>query len=358
MKILFYINRLGFAGAQKVITNLANAFCDEDEVIFVTSYDGEDTSCLKESVRYISIGETLHTPALSRNIRIIQKLRKLLKIHQPDVAVSFMAEPNLRMILSSFGLPTKTIVSVRNDPSREYHGRLRKRLATFLFRFADGHVFQTEDAKNFFPRHIQERSAIIFNSVDPRFFTGRKKDRKDIVNIGRLEPQKNQMLLLLAFAQIAQDFPTQNLHFYGKGHQANALKTTIKELGLKKRVFIHSPKKNINEDLSRYRLFVLSSDYEGMPNVLMEAMAMGIPCISTDCPCGGPRVLLAENQLVPVRDVDALSQKMREFLMVKDLSSYIEDEMKTARQFEPQKINAIWHEYLKEVGEGNGRESK
>jgi len=351
LKILFYINRLGFAGAQKVITNLANAFCDEDEVIFVTSYDGEDTSCLNKKVHYISINETLHTPALSRNIRIIKKLRKLLKMHKPDVAVSFMAEPNLRMILSSFGLPTKTIVSVRNDPSREYHGRLRKRLATFLFRFADGHVFQTEDAKNFFPRHIQQKSAIIFNSVDPRFFQERKKDMKDIVNIGRLEPQKNQMLLLLAFSKIAKDFPTQNLHFYGKGHKANALKAKIKELGLKKRVVIHSPKKNINEYLSRYRLFVLSSDYEGMPNALMEAMAMGIPCISTDCPCGGPKVLLNENQLVPVGDVDALSEKMREFLLLEDISPCIENEMRIAKQFEPEKINAIWHEYLNEVSE-------
>jgi glycosyltransferase involved in cell wall biosynthesis len=349
LKILFYINRLGLAGAQKVICNLANAFCREDEIIFVTSYQGTEGFALDKRITRINLGETRETNVLIKNLHLLVRLHSILKQSKPDVAVSFMAEPNLRLILSSLFLPNKVVVSVRNDPVREYHGKVRKFLARFIFRFADGHVFQTEDACKFFPARIRQNSIVILNSVDGHFFQNPPNHTKDIVNVGRLEPQKNQLLLVNAFALIAHEFPNQNLHFYGEGHRYDTLNNRIQQLGLTDRIFIHSPQKDIYNYIGSYRLFVLSSDYEGLPNALMEAMAMGIPCISTDCPCGGPKVLLPAKQLVPVGSVQQLAAKIKEMLSIENMSMIIQEEKSTAMNFTPQKVNAIWHEYLSDV---------
>jgi glycosyltransferase involved in cell wall biosynthesis len=349
---LFYINRLGFAGAQKVICNLANAFCNSDEVMLVTSYSVPDEFVLDCHIKRVTLEQKKKKNVLLKNIYFINQLRITLKQFKPDVAVSFMAEPNFRLIISSFFLSTKTIVSVRNMPDKEYHGKIRQFLARLLFRFANGHVFQTAEAQAFFPKSIQQHSCIILNSVDKNFYRNPPKQTKDILNYGRLEPAKNQLFLIRAFASIAEEFPDQNLHFFGKGHQQPILENEIKRLQLTNRIFIHSPQKNIVEYIGTFKLFVLSSDYEGMPNALMEAMAMGIPCISTDCPAGGPRVLLKPEQLVPVGNEQALANKIREILLLKNLTPIIQYEKEKANNFDPMIINEIWHKYLYDVATG------
>lgn len=348
MKILFYINAIHHGGAERVICNLATQFSEHgDDCILTTSFCDNWEYHFGEKVRRIALFESqLNYGFLRRNISLIRRLRKILKIEKPDVVVSFMAEPNFRTLIATRGLNVKTIVSVRNDPNKEYPNFIYRFLAKHLYKKADGIVFQTEDAQKWFPKSIQKKSKIIFNQVDEVFYnTIYNGERHDIVTTGRLVAQKNHKMLIRAFAAIA-DKISDNLIIYGEGELRGELESLIAELHLENRVFLPGSVKNVADTIKSAKLFVLSSDYEGMPNSLMEAMALGIPCISTDCPCGGPRMLFgedAEGKLVPCDDVKKLS--MRIFQELYNLGNGT-TERKLAQTFHPDHVNSDWEEYL------------
>lgn len=348
MKILFYINAIHHGGAERVMCNLATQFSEHgDDCILTTSFRDNWEYPFGEKVRRITLFESqLNCVFLCRNISLIRKLRKILKIEKPDIVVSFMAEPNFRTLIAARGLNVKTIVSVRNDPNKEYPNFIYRFLAKHLYKKADGIVFQTEDAQKWFPKSIQKKSKIIFNQVDEVFYnTIYNGERHDIVTTGRLVAQKNHKMLIRAFAAVA-DKISDNLIIYGEGELRGELESLIAELHLENRVFLPGSVKNVADTIKSAKLFVLSSDYEGMPNSLMEAMALGIPCISTDCPCGGPRMLFgedAEDKLVPCDDVKKLS--MRIFQELYNLGNGT-TERKLAQTFHPDHVNSVWEEYL------------
>lgn len=353
MKILFYINAIHYGGAERVMCNLATQFSEHGhECVLTTSFrDDWEYSFGKEVKRVALFESRLKYGFLKRNIFYVKKLRKILKEEKPDVVVAFMAEPNFRAIMASVGLNNKVVISVRNDPNREYPGRLNRILAKFLFRFADGIVFQTEDAQKWFPKSIQKKSRIIFNQVDEIFYnTTYNGERHDIVTTGRLTAQKNHKMLIRAFAAIA-DKISDNLIIYGEGELRGELESLIAELHLENRVFLPGSVKNVADTIKSAKLFVLSSDYEGMPNSLMEAMALGIPCISTDCPCGGAKALLNEVEddcLVAVNNENELSEKM--YRILKTDSFHISQNLQLkAKCFNPYEIYEIWKNYLVSV---------
>lgn len=323
MKIFFYINSLCHGGAERVICNLASQFADDgNECVLITSFSDECEYALNEKVKRVSLYDKPLKGKISRNIKLVKRIRKYLKEGNPDVIVSFMAEPNFRTIVAARGLSVKTIISVRNDPNKEYPNFIFRFLAKSLYKRADGVVFQTEDAKSWFPKKIQEKSKIIYNQVDDVFFQTRYDGvRRNIVTTGRLVPQKNHELLIRAFALIA-DKVDDDLYVYGEGELRGKLESLVKELNLEKRVFLPGVIQDVANTIKSAKLFVLSSNYEGMPNALMEAMALGLPCIATDCPCGGARALFGcemKNCLVGINDEQLLAAKMYEFCNKDDL---------------------------------------
>ena len=142
-------------------------------------------------------------------------------------------------------------------------------------------------------------------------------ERKEIVTVGRLEPQKNQKLLINAFSELAKKFPDYTLVIYGEGSLRKKLEKYIESKGLKDRVFLPGAKNNIQEYIKDASLFVLSSDYEGIPNALIEAMAIGLPCVSTDCSPGGARELITNGEngvIVECRNSNELATAMARLL--------------------------------------------
>lgn len=353
-KVMFYINAIHHGGAERVICNLATNFSNHGyECILVTSFIDSWEYSYGEKVRRVSLFEKpIEEGFLNRNLRLVKELRRLLKKEKPDVLISFMAEPNFRAIVASVGLDNKVVISVRNDPNREYSNTLTRVLAKTLFHRADGVVFQTEDAQRWFPKGIQKKSKIIFNQVDEVFYKTKYEGvRHDVVTTGRLVPQKNHKLLIRAFATIA-DKVDENLIIYGDGELREELENLIEELHMKDRIFLPGSVKNVAETIKSAKLFVLSSDYEGMPNSLMEAMALGLPCISTDCPCGGPRMLLGnckDNCLTPIDDTEALSKKMLILMTNSDYTEHISSELRNqSRKFSFSKVMNEWLNYLAE----------
>ncbi len=319
MKILFYINALGRGGAERAISNTASYFAEHGwDTILLTSFRIRDEYSCSKKVRRMSIEkEQIVQSRIRRNVSRIREIRKILKCEKVDVAVSFMGEANFRLVFASAGLPVKTIVSVRNDPKQEYKGMIGRIVGKYILPLADGAVFQTDEAGEWFPKRLRSRSKVIFNVVDKKFYQTKPGGGTDIVTCGRVVPQKNHALLIRSFHRICENFPEVQLYIYGAIETDSDIPDLVERLSLQNRVHLMGKTETVEDILSGASVFVLSSDYEGMPNALMEAMAVGVASISTDCPCGGPRELFGDklrDMLVPTGDEAALADKMTELL--------------------------------------------
>lgn len=355
MKILFYINNLYGGGAERVISILASYFAENDwDTILLTSYRGEGEYLYSKKVCRMSIEDRQIIQSFARrNLSRIKALRCICKEEKVDVVVSFMREPNCRALLATMGLHVKTIISVRSDPDQEYGGRIGEIIKKYLLSFSDGAVFQTQNAKLKFPLKMQSRSAVIYNMVDDAFFDKKYVQGEDIITCGRLCSLKNHALLIRAFEKVYSQFPNERLCIYGLGEEQARLTVLINKLNLDEAVILKGQCDDVSSVLSSAKLFVLSSDCEGMPNALMEAMVVGVPSISTDCPCGGPRELFGdelEEMLVPVGDVDALAEKMVQLLSDDAKRLEIGRKLrKRAEDFRTSVIGEKWIGYVKAV---------
>ena len=352
-KIAFYINVLSHGGAERVIANLAAAFqAGGYDCTVITTYPNEGEYPLSAGVHRISLfNEKPSGNRLVRNVHTIRHLRRALKTVQPAVLIAAMAEPNFRAILAAEGLGIKTILSVCSDPDREYAGFVYRLEAKLLFPRAAGTVFQTREAQSWFPLKVQARSVILMNQIDPRFYETRQCSEKNyFVATGRLVPPKNYPVMLRAFARVLKAYPQEKLCIFGEGELKDTLQALIQSYGAENSIRLMGSSENIPEALSAAKGFLLSSDYEGMPNGLLEAMAMGLPCISTDCPCGGPREVIhpMENGiLVPVGDDEAMANAIIRLLEDASLRSCLgQNAQKTAEAFRPEPVFRHWKEFV------------
>lgn len=353
--LMFYINTLGIGGAERVIIELAKNFALSGyRSILVSSFTKKDEYPVPENVERISIEQSeIKSSKLSRNFRRIRALRKLCKQHKPLALISFMGEPNFRAVMATWGLKVKTIISVRNDPNREYAGKVFRFVGKKILPKADGCVFQTEDAKKWFPIKLQKKSKVIANAVSLDFFNTEYAGGNSIVTLGRLNSQKNHKLLIDAFSEICQDFPNVNLEIYGEGVLRESLQEQINALTLQNRVFLKGRTADSKTVLKNSKAFVLSSDYEGMPNALMEALAVGVPSISTDCPCGGPKGLIKDGEnglLVKAGDKEDLKNALIKILGDDNFAKTLgENAKKMADSFKPDIVFNEWKEYVEQI---------
>ncbi len=319
--IMFYINSIHDGGAERVILALAAYYSRIGyRSILVTSFiDHHREYPIPPGVERVSIEqEEQRGSFLSRNIYRVYALRQLCKQYKPTVVISFMGEPNIRAMIATMGLSIKNIISIRSDPSHEYAGLMRSLIAKGLFLFADGAVFQSLEAMQWFPDILQRKSLIIGNPIENVFFEASNEETaKNIVAVGRLERVKNFHLLIEAFARIEKKYPEENLLIYGEGSLRTSLQLYIERLGLDSRIKLMGYTDDVLGALVKAKMFVMSSDWEGMPNALLEAMAVGLPVIATDCPCGAPRTIIQDGKngvLIPVRDVGKLAVAMEQIL--------------------------------------------
>ncbi|MBQ7976254.1 MAG: glycosyltransferase, partial [Clostridia bacterium] len=224
-----------------------------------------------------------------------------------------------------------------------------------FYPFASGYVFQTKMAASFFSKKIQEKGCVIPNPLDtnkiPLPYLGERK--RVIVSAGRLDNQKNFKLLIDSFAEFYKTHPDYSLRIYGEGNLRNELEVYAESvLGTEN---WSMPGRNLGWLNESYdcAMFVLSSDYEGMPNALIEAMAAGIPCISTDCPSGGSAELIINNKngiLVPVGNKKAIFDAMCELSKDKELAKRLSiNAVELKVRLSLDKIAKEWFNYMGKV---------
>ena len=348
-KIVFISNYFGNGGAANVIKTLAQNFSEKQgyDVTIVAMQDDEKKYTVPSNVKFICIDNNFKFKPIKKIFRIL-KLRKILKKEKCSI-ISFEYFINMQTILANFGLKNKLVISERNDPARVGHKKRKAR--NFLYKFADSLVCQTPDAKNYFPENIQKISTIIPNPINdnlPEPWNGERK--KEIVNYCRLEKQKNLPMLVDAFEIVHEKYPDYTLSIYGDGNEENSLKDYIKVKRLEKYIKIHPAVKNIHEKVLKSKMFVSSSNYEGLSNSMIESMAIGLPTICTDCPCGGAKMMIKHGEnglLVPVGDCKELSNTIIKLIENDKLYEKISNNGKKIREkLDSQKICSEWQNLI------------
>ena len=365
-KIAFHLNSLQQGGAERVVSNLANRFAKEGyEVVIATEWYGTDEFALDQKVRRVHVGltkEDENRSRISKMLRRIWYLRRFMKKEKPDVVVAFTRGVLYRALAAGIGTGIPVVISVRTDPVGHYDKKADKLRIPLLFPHAAGCVFQTEGAKAFFAPYLQENSRIILNPLNPKYVGVPEPAvrTKDVVQSGRLVDFKNQPMLIRAFLKVHEKHPDYTLKIYGpdsKDGTKEILESIIHENHAEDFVKLMGGSNTLEKDLADAALYAFSSDWEGLPNALMEAMALGLPVVSTDCPCGGPKTLIEDGVnglLVPIMDEKAMTDVILRLIEDRELAERLGREArKISERANEDAVFEQWQTYLQECCKKN-----
>ena len=366
-KILFHLNCLEQGGAERVVSNLSNQFSREGyEVVVATEWQGEKEFELEKNVRRIHVGLKKSDENKSRVVKVFLRhkyLRKAIKAEKPDIVIAFAHKANYRALMSTIFMKVPVIIAVRIDPVGNYDGVEDKILIPLLFPRAAGCVFQTEGQKAFFPEYLQKKSRIILNPVNDKYLNvpAPVQREKVVAQSCRLVDFKNQPMLLKAFLKVHEKHPDYQLKLYG-GDSFDGTKEILEQIIRKHHAeeFIHlmGPCDDLEKELPKASVYVLSSDYEGLPNALLEAMALGLPVVATDCPCGGPRTVITnevDGLFVPIKDQDALEAGINRLIEDRELAERLgNNARKISEKINGPAIQSQWRDYINEIIGNNG----
>lgn len=361
MKITLLIGSLAGGGAERVVCNLANYLADKGHEITILTVSDKQTYKINDNVRHVVLYGESDSKLPHQIISIIRlyRMNRYFRKENVDVYLTFLPKLSSFILAQKRFIKCPVILAERADPNTFCNSSEKnKKIFEKYYPKADGYIFQTEDAKKYYKEHgiNVENSVVIPNAINPEFIRPlyQGKRRKVIVGAGRLTMQKNFSLLINSFAEICNDFPEYKLEIYGEGPLKESLINETKNLGIREKVIFKGYVNNLGDCIQDTSLFVLSSDFEGMPNALMEAMALGLPVISTDCPAGGSKVLI-ENKingvLVPIKDIEALKKEIANMLTDSSMRNYMgENARKICVQLESKKIYNEWENILKKWG--------
>jgi GalNAc-alpha-(1->4)-GalNAc-alpha-(1->3)-diNAcBac-PP-undecaprenol alpha-1,4-N-acetyl-D-galactosaminyltransferase len=315
---------LGPGGAERILSMLANRWVERGFDVTIVTLEKTDRDFYPLSSSVCRMTVPLATAGRKRTgrfalaIRLLRQaaaLRRLVRTKNPDAVLSFIDSTNVMMLLSLIGTRFPRVVSERSDPAMVPLAAIWRILRAILYPSADRVVVQTEGAGRFFSGRVARRLAIIPNPVVRPDLDGEgefKAPSPVIMSLGRFTEEKRFEDLLEAFAMIAPRHPEWSLLIAGDGPLRPALIQRAQALGLERRVLLPGLVEAPAHLLNRCDIYVLSSRFEGFPNALCEAMALGRPVIATDCP-SGPRAIVRngiDGILVPPMQPKALAKAL------------------------------------------------
>lgn len=361
MKILFFIPALNAGGSERVMVTLANQWGKKHSITILTLQNTPSFYQLNENVRHVKMGLKIPREGWKRllvlpliELKRYCYLVNYLKQYHFDFVLSFTNTTNLLISFwKLFHRKQVVILSERADPiARNF---LMRGMILLLYRFADAIVCQNEYVAQYFTAHGYKIPLPILpnpvNFDDIPLETNMKQ--KEIVMVGRLSPEKNQALLISAFSEIAPRYSEYTLKIYGVGPLENILRKQIVELGLTNRVFLMGNKKRVMFEVAQSAFFVLPSDFEGFPNVLIEAMASGMPVISSDFPTGVARQLIKNGEngyLFSVGNKENLVQVLEQMLSRSDKWAEMGvKNRKLALQYKAATVSTKWLKTIEQI---------
>ncbi|MBX7492758.1 glycosyltransferase family 4 protein [Qipengyuania sp. 1NDW9] len=343
--VAILITALGAGGAERVIAQLCAHWASSGREVTVIAFDAPDDPVYHPLPEGIDLVR-LDCPGggVRSVLRKAWRLRKVLQELQPDVLLSFLTKNNLVAALAGLGMDHAWAACERNNPERQKTHPLWNRLLRHAYKRSDAIVCQTHAVKRCFPVTLRDRMVVIHNPVAAPGFapeTGSKR----ITAVGRLDRQKGFDVLVSAFALVAARHDDWQLDIWGDGAERDALEALIERKGLTGRATLRGTSEEPGSWITSTGIFVLSSRYEGFPNVLGEAMAAGLPIISTSCDFGPEEMLHNDvnGLLVPPEQVGQLAGAMERLITHEDLRTRLGEAVrKQARSYAPSAILPLW----------------
>lgn len=320
VRIVFLASSLSAGGAERVASTLCNAWVARgDSVTLIPTFSGGGSPFypLDSRVDLVYLASAVRgngkTPL--GYLKRLLALRRLICARKPDVVISFLSNVNVSAVIATGGLKIPLLICERTDPSVMPMSKSLLLATQLFYRFADVLVVQTQavalKVASIFPGLKSIRS--IANPVPEDVFLLSRQEsgnaRKILLSLGRITDEKQVHLIVEAFLKIHNQFKDWDLHIYGDGPVKAMLEKIVQESGVTNRIFLKGNTTAPWSVMSGADAFVMASKVEGFPNALLEAMAIGLPCVSFDCP-SGPRDISNNGEyalLVPAGDVAGLS---------------------------------------------------
>lgn len=361
MKIGFLIQTLSSGGAERATAALANEMSAKGEdVKIVTFNSGESFYKLNDDVKIVNMNlQKFPSNPVKKVLACIKRMldiRKIIKSQGFDVLVC------MNSVLAGYGIfstaftKTKTVGSERNNPYKYFNGKILSVVKKISAVLSDGYIFQTYAAREYYSDKLKNKSAVIPNAVfNPAVSEIEPAEirQKIIYGVGRLTAQKRLDCLIDAFSIVSEKHPDYKLVIFGSGELQNELQNQIDVLGLSDKALLAGSNPDALKFVSKGSVFVLSSEYEGMPNALMEAMAVGVPCVSTRCKMGPEELIDNGENGVLVSDgcsKEELADGIFSIIENEDFANKLS--MNSRKLLETHSVSAItdkWIEYLKSV---------
>lgn len=312
-RITLFIGSLSGGGAERVTCNLANYLNENGyKVDVITMSNAHDTYILNGGVNRFNLLDEKERAGKIYNLKIRKKRLKEYVIKNQDVSCYVVMLPITIFMLIRLKKLTgsKMIISERNNPSS--YKLYEKIIMKYAAKKCDGLVVQTEEIGKWY-KNIKNK-VVIPNAINRDIiFPERSAVEKKIVSVSRLEKQKNIPMLIEGFARFHKKYSDYILEIYGKGSLEGELEELVKKHDLNDKIKFMGYVDNVAERIANATCFVLTSNHEGMPNALIEAMCIGVPCIATDCDGGGSREIIEDGKngiLIEKNDVDGLLESL------------------------------------------------
>ena len=342
--ILFVCGSTNFGGAGKIVSYVSNLFEEKFGNVNIISFKENESIEAGSFRKIINLGFKSHNKF--ERISAIIRLRKLIKSLSPDIIYTFVSEQCVMTRIATLGLNVKFISAERGDPySLNF---IWKTLTKWAYSSSDYCIFQTKEAQEFFSQKVRRKSIVIPNP----FFTKTKvqpylgERKKTIVSAGRFVPEKGFDLLIKAFKIIHDQYSDYRLIIYGKGNLLQNYQELANDLGISEFIEFPGYCNNFPEAIREDGIFVLSSLLEGIPNILLEAMSIGIPTVSSNCSPGGPKLLTNNGErglLFKTGDVDDMTKCI--LTLIENSGLYEKLRIKgpeVIEEFSVEKISNVW----------------
>ncbi len=341
---------LSGGGAERVSAIVANYFAGRGyDVLFVAAYSKEREYELDSRIQYEAI-EIKASVAFLKLIERSFKITNAVKKFKADIVYSFINSELIPLSLSRIPI----IPSLRIDPKYIEYDRVRWHIRNFVYKRAKNVIFQTEDARDYFVEKIRKKGVVIGNPLkDGLPVWDEENHRKVFMTACRITKQKNIPLLINSFVRFHEKFPEYTLEIYGDG-EPKEYKTEMEKLVHDKNaddyIFLKGHSKDIHSVMKSSEAFILTSDFEGLSNSMLEAMAIGMPCICTDCPPGGAKAYIENEKsgiLIPVGGEEELYRAMCKVAMDETFRHTLSENAKYVRyKLNQDEICRQWEELL------------
>ncbi len=354
MKICFIIGSMKFSGAEKVLSIIAKGLLKKGNEVSVILLE-QDYSIISNEDGIVTYGAKAQGNKFKRLFNRWSCIRKNIKKINPNVVISFGSVCNVNMLASLFFIKIPKIICERNDPNFDPRKKNEKFNRWLLYRFANGYIFQTEVIKNYFSKKIQSKSSVIPNPIiDCDIKWDLAQCNQSIATVARLDNfQKDHITMFNAFKEFSKEYPLYKLNVYGDGPDKESYIEYIKKNNMENKIILHGKVSEPLKNIVKSEVFLLTSKYEGMPNALMEAMSIGMPCISTDCGGGGAKALFDMTNfgiLVSVGDVDAIVLALKKLINNISLKKkFSKQALEINRILKKERICEKWEIYLKKI---------